>query len=175
MGSSGRADLVPTVLEGLAKLDVDVALSMAGRPIPAILPTNVVAAPYLPGDLAARKAAVVVSNGGSSTGYQALAEGTPVVGIPYNLDQYLATTAIRNAGAGELLRSGTVTPTGLAESVTRVLREGAFRRAAGKVAEEMRSMRAAERFRSVVDALAGRRHGASIAAPEGGPRTVSSA
>jgi UDP:flavonoid glycosyltransferase YjiC (YdhE family) len=34
----------------------------------------------IPGDLAARKASVVVCNGGAGTGYQALAEGTPIVG-----------------------------------------------------------------------------------------------
>jgi len=36
----------------------------------------------IPGDVAARKAAVVVCNGGAGTGYQALAEGTPIVSIP---------------------------------------------------------------------------------------------
>jgi hypothetical protein len=36
-------------------------------------------------DLAARKASVVVCNGGSTAGYLALAEGAPIVGIPSDL------------------------------------------------------------------------------------------
>ncbi len=62
-------------------------------------------ADYLPGDLAARHARLVVTNGGSSSGYQALAEGKPVLGLPSNLDQYLAMTAIEKAGAGRLVRA----------------------------------------------------------------------
>ena len=47
-----------------------------------------------------------MSNGGSTTGYQALAEGRPVLGIPFNLDQYLASQAIERTGAGLVVRAG---------------------------------------------------------------------
>jgi UDP:flavonoid glycosyltransferase YjiC (YdhE family) len=65
LGSSGRHDRLPVVLRALAKLDVSVLLSTAGRDLPAAMPPNVFAAPYLPGDLAVARSALVISNGGT--------------------------------------------------------------------------------------------------------------
>ena len=93
-GSSGELAALPAVLQGLDGLPLRALLSTAGRIDVANLPSNVSAEPLLPGDLIARQARFVITNGGSSTGYQALAEGTPVLGIPSNLDQYLAMAAI---------------------------------------------------------------------------------
>jgi UDP:flavonoid glycosyltransferase YjiC (YdhE family) len=109
-----------------------------------------VAREFVPGDRAAAEAALVVCNGGSSTGYQALREGTPVVGLPFNLDQYLAMTAIERAGAGVLVRSGTATAENVREACLRALtlREGA--RAA---TEKLRALDPAVEFVRVVDEL----------------------
>ena len=63
----------------------------------------------------------MICNGGSTTGYQALAAGRPVLGIAANLDQYLAMTAIENAGAGVLLRAGTLTAAAVRRAVTDLL------------------------------------------------------
>lgn len=117
LGSSGALAAMPAVLAGLGMLDADVVLSTASRFVPRALPPNVRVVDMIPGDLAARRADVVVCNGGASTGYQALAEGTPIVGIPSNLDQFLAMTAIRDAGAGVMLRASTVTPEQVRDAV----------------------------------------------------------
>ena len=109
MGSSGSVRALDVVLAALAPLDATILVATAGRAAPK-LPANARAVPLVRGDLAARAASVVVCNGGASTAYQALAEGTPVVGLPSNLDQYLSMQAIERAGAGILLRSGTATP-----------------------------------------------------------------
>jgi UDP:flavonoid glycosyltransferase YjiC (YdhE family) len=105
LGSSGRASALPAVLSALERLPVVALLATAGRPAPA-LPANVRVAEYVPGHLAARSARFVITNGGASTSYQALAEGRPVLGIPSNLDQHLAMTAIERARAGRSLRAG---------------------------------------------------------------------
>jgi UDP:flavonoid glycosyltransferase YjiC (YdhE family) len=130
LGSSGKWDRLPLVLRALACLPVNVLVSTAGRreALPAY--DNVRVARYVPGDLAAQKAALVITNGGASTAYQALAAGRPVVGIPHNLDQYLAMTAIAATGAGVLLRSGTLSPEALFQSVANLLRSEAAYRAA---------------------------------------------
>ena len=134
-GSSGNLKALPAVLEALGELPVDVLLATAGRPAPGSLPANVRAEAFVRGDLAARRAALVVCNGGGSTAYQALAEGTPVLGLPFNLDQYLAMEAMVAAGAGVLVRSGTATAQEVRAAVQRALqlKEGA-RRAAGLMA-----------------------------------------
>jgi UDP:flavonoid glycosyltransferase YjiC (YdhE family) len=88
---------VPPVLKALGSMDVDVLFSTAARFTLKNPPRNVRVVEMIPGDLAAQKAAVVVCNGGASTGYQALAAGTPIVGIPSNIDQLLAASATSRA------------------------------------------------------------------------------
>lgn len=155
LGSSGAVDAVAPVLEALGGMDVDVVFSTASRVAPKAVPANVRMVDMIPGALAARKAAVVVCNGGASTGYQALAEGTPIVGIPSNLDAFLAATAMRDAGAGLMLRASTVTPAQVRGAVERVLREESFRETARRLSASFATFDPHARFRSVLDGLAG--------------------
>lgn len=108
LGSSGSLRAARAMIDGLAQIDAQVLLATAGRFTPS-LPANIRAVEMVPGDLAARRAEVVVCNGGASTGYQALAEGTPIVGIASNLDQFLSMSSIESAGGGVMLRASTVT------------------------------------------------------------------
>jgi UDP:flavonoid glycosyltransferase YjiC (YdhE family) len=149
LGSSGRPGLLPRVLEGLTAAGVQSLVSTAGRDVPA-LPPHAHAAPYLPGALAARRADFVVSNGGSSTGYQALAEGRPVLGIPSNLDQYLATDAITTAGAGVPVRAGTLTAQDVTQAARRLLAEPAHAAAAARIAAAFERWDACARFEGLV-------------------------
>jgi UDP:flavonoid glycosyltransferase YjiC (YdhE family) len=93
----------------------------------------------------------VVCNGGASTGYQALAEGTPIVGIPWNLDAYLAAIAMRDAGAGLFLRAATVTSAKVRAAVERVMREESFTQTAQRVAASFARFDPHARFRAVID------------------------
>jgi UDP:flavonoid glycosyltransferase YjiC (YdhE family) len=136
LGSSGKVDLLPRVLEALSGLGVDVLVATAGRARRLALPENERATDFVPGDLASRRAALVVSNGGSSTGYQTLAEGTPVLGLPWNLDQYLASEAIDRAGAGLSVRAGTATAEEIREAAARLLTDGSFAEAARRLSAE---------------------------------------
>jgi len=151
LGSSGAIDAVPPVLEALGGMDVDVVFSTAARVTPRNLPRNVRVVDMIPGDLAARKAAVVVCNGGASTGYQALAEGTPIVGIPSNLDAFMAAIAMRDAGVGVVLRASTVTPVEVRAAVERVMRDASFKTRANSVAASFATYDPHARFRSVID------------------------
>jgi UDP:flavonoid glycosyltransferase YjiC (YdhE family) len=151
LGSSGTIKAVPPVLEALGNMDVDVVFSTAARFIPKNTPPNVHVVEMIPGDLAARKASVVVCNGGASTGYQALSEGTPIVGIPSNIDQLLAAIAMRDAGAGLFLRAATVTSAKVRAAVERVMREESFTQAAQRVAESFTAFDPHARFRAVID------------------------
>lgn len=146
LGSSGNLSAAHVILRALSALDVEVLLATAGRFAPRDLPANVRSVDYAPGDLAARAASVVVCNGGSSTGYQAVAEGTPVVGLPGNLDQYLAMTAIERAQAGVLVRSGTATVAEVRSAVERGLHDAALRAGARRLAEAMRTQDSGAEF-----------------------------
>jgi UDP:flavonoid glycosyltransferase YjiC (YdhE family) len=156
LGSSGSMSLVPTVVEALGGLDVDVLLATAGRFVPTALPANVHAVDFAPGDLVARRAHVVVCNGGASTGYQALEQGTPIVGIPSNLDAYLAMTAMKDAGVGELVRGGACTVSAVRAAVARVLGDERYARAAHATQARFAALDPHARFRAVIDRLAAR-------------------
>ena len=147
LGSSGRTDALPHVLRALSNLPVRVVVATAGRVQLSDLPDNVRAYPFVPGDQVSRRASLVISNGGSTTSYQALAEGTPVVGLPSNLDQYLAMTAIEAAGAGALVKARCVDETAITRAVERVLHDEGFSRAARAIAERFRALDSGVEFR----------------------------
>jgi UDP:flavonoid glycosyltransferase YjiC (YdhE family) len=153
LGSSGSLPALRVALEALRSMDVDVLLATAGRVRLRSLPANVRAASLVRGDLAAQRARVVICSGGASTAYQALAVGTPVVGLPMNLDQYLAMDAIRRAGAGVLLRSGTATPGEVREAVLRAVGDSTMRAAARRVALATACTDANREFAAAVERL----------------------
>jgi UDP:flavonoid glycosyltransferase YjiC (YdhE family) len=152
---------LPRVLEGLRSLPVDVLVATAGRtsqaearrlsvlssaadsaanpaavtPSPPDIGARVRIVPFVAGARAAAAARLVISNGGSTTGYQALAAGCPVLGLPHNLEQHLAMEGIVRAGAGRSLSARHVRPERVRAAVeemlgSTLLADGA-RRAAG--------------------------------------------
>ena len=151
MGSSGNVKLLPTILKGLRDLPVTVVAATAGRWDTIIHQENVYACEFVPGDIAARRSALVICSGGASTAYQALNEGVPVLGIPTNFDQYLSMTAIEEAGCGQLLRSGSLTA---AESQARGeqdMDEPAYREAAQRMKYVFSQYNAADRFKHFLE------------------------
>ena len=130
LGSSGNLDALHAVLKAIGELPVKALLATAGRAAVSELPPNIVTCEFVPGHLAARAASLVITNGGSSTGYQALAEGAPVLGLPSNLDQYLAMTAIENKGAGRLIRSASASVAEVRQGIELLLTRESYRSAA---------------------------------------------
>jgi UDP:flavonoid glycosyltransferase YjiC (YdhE family) len=156
LGSSGRADCLPAVLDGMEGLGLALCVATAGR-TPTRGRAHVHVADYLPGSAAAARAALVVCNGGSASAYQALAEGTPVLGIASNFDQFLGMSAIRDAGAGILLRASTVTPARVNEAARKVLEDPSFRSAATRVRDELAEYDHRVLFPQAVERLCGAR------------------
>lgn len=153
LGSSGKLDVLPVLLQALARLPVQVVLATAGRTPDAELPPNVRAYPFVPGDLLARHAALVISNGGSTTGYQALSQGTPVLGIASNLDQYLAMQVIERAGAGVLVKARSVSVQRLEEGVFRLLNDRRYTEHAVRISRAFSEQQASRLFPEFVEEL----------------------
>jgi UDP:flavonoid glycosyltransferase YjiC (YdhE family) len=101
----------------------------------------------------------VITNGGSSTGYQALAAGVPVLGIPSNLDQYLAMQAIERAGAGVTLRSGGLRADEVRQAAIRLLDARPTKRAAEAAAGHFGRYNSRERLQNWLSNLLDRRAG----------------
>jgi UDP:flavonoid glycosyltransferase YjiC (YdhE family) len=152
LGSSGRVQRLPLVIAVAARLGFQVLVATAGRGgLPATLPPHVHAADFLPGDLAASRALAVISNGGSTTGYQALSQGRPVLGIASNLDQHLAMNGIQRAGAGLLLRAGTLDAPQLEDALTQVITQPSFAAHARSLGQEFARWNSAATFQNFVD------------------------
>jgi UDP:flavonoid glycosyltransferase YjiC (YdhE family) len=90
------------------------------------VPANARVAEFLQGEAAVARAALVVSNGGSATGYQALAAGVPVLGIASNLDQFLFASLVAKSGAGLLMRAGQSRAKAIRAAVEQMLHAAQF-------------------------------------------------
>jgi MGT family glycosyltransferase len=105
----------PTLLEG----------------IPPDLPETIRVEPWVPSQRAVLEhpnVRVFVSHCGINSAHESLAAGTPLVGIPLFADQEDMALRVRDAGVGLTLRKDQFTPDDLRESVSRVIRDDAFRR-----------------------------------------------
>ncbi len=134
LGSSGQSQLLPRVLHALSTLPVTVLAATAGTIELGSVPPNAHVAPFLPGDAVARRASLVICNGGSPTSQQALVAGVPVIGIAGNLDQFLNMHGIVAAGAGQLLRADRYNEDVLRQAVTRLLGSHPAQQAARQLA-----------------------------------------
>jgi len=155
LGSSGKAQLLPGITNALADIDANLLVATAGHIDPNTLPGNVFAAEYLPGAECTAKSELVICNGGSPTVQQILREGKPVLGIPANMDQYLAMEEVCHLGAGLLIRSVEATGARVREQVVKLLGSGSYRSAAEQVRTEIKGMDAETSFCELVGQLVG--------------------
>lgn len=150
LGSSGNAGLLPRILAALAGEPVTVIAAGAGQKMTDEIPGNAYIADYLPGGDAARRAKLVICNGGSPTSQQALLAGVPVLGIPANLDQHLNMTALEKAGVGRILRSEHLRPSSLRNAVRAMLTDEALNQRTAAMAETSGRYSAPRRFAEIV-------------------------
>ncbi|HEY1150307.1 MAG TPA: glycosyltransferase [Pseudoduganella sp.] len=150
LGSSGQGELLPAALKALAGLPVTVIAATAGKIAVTDVPGNARVADFLPGDDAARRAALVICNGGSPTSQQALVAGVPVIGIASNLDQFLNMQGITSAGAGALLRADRFDPAALRQTVESMLANPQPASAARQIARTFTRYEAGTRFNEVL-------------------------
>lgn len=151
LGSSGNTSLLPLILEALRDLPVRVMVSTAGAPSPSPAPANARLASYLPGDAAAQRSRLMISNGGSLSTQQALAAGIPTLGIASNMDQFLNMEPIKAAGAGALLRADRLSVAAVRQAAETLLRSKEAMVSAGKLKPLIQS---AKGVRAAFDAAA---------------------
>jgi UDP:flavonoid glycosyltransferase YjiC (YdhE family) len=155
MGSSGRAGTLRKIVAALA--DEPVTLAVAGVNYRGNVPANAFLFDYLPGHDAARRAQLVISNGGSPTSYQALAEGRPVLGIPENMDQHVNMSFITRAGVGEQIRVEHLTPNKLRAAVRRLLEQPQYRLQAARMKQAFGKYQAPREFEAVLQRAVARK------------------
>ena len=158
LGSTGVARQLPEILQVLQELPVTIIVTTAARVQLPNTASNVYVADYLPGMEICRLATVTLCNGGSATAYQALSQGTPVVGIWSNIDQYLTMMIIERAGAGLCCSAVSHDPREMQHFISTVLEDARYRAGANRIAESFRHYDACQRFQQFIHdipALAG--------------------
>ena len=153
LGSSGRSDLIPRIVAALADQLSPTLIATAGHPLELAKTPNVYVEPYLDGAQAARRASVVICNGGSPAAQQALINGAPVLGLPSNLDQFLNMSYVERAGAGILCRADTAVVPAIRHAVRRLVDEPAFRAKATSIAQRADVSLTHRRFRCALESL----------------------
>ena len=152
-GSSGDSKAIRGMLETLRDMDLEVMVATARRIDRADIPDGVHAADYLPGLAAADISDIVICNGGSGMVYQSLTTGTPVLGIPSNIDQFYVMEAVKGKGAGALIRAGQVTSEGVRSTVARMLSDGSFRDTARELQRHISALDCRVELRKAVDGV----------------------
>ena len=153
LGSSGREELLAVVFKALADLQVSVIVATAGRLVSPDIPANVYSADYLPGREAAARASLVICNGGSPTSHQALAVGTPVLGLASNIDQHMNMDAVCRTRGGAMLRAEESTVKEIRNCVTKMLAQPEYSEAAQAIAKIFAKYDAPSRFREILDGI----------------------
>ena len=162
LGSSGDAAKLPQVLAGLARLGCPVVVATAGAKAPASLPAHVHVADYLPGDIVARRSALVVCNGGSPTAHQALLAGVPVLGIPDNLDQVLNMSYFLQAGVGDWIAPRALSAGRIEHLARRLLADPQLARRAAALGAAERGRDIAGTLEGAISELCSAREGAGV-------------
>lgn len=133
-----RSFLVPTILEALADLPVDVSLACAPEAAATLraVPENVRVLGYYPLHLLLSDSAAVIHHGGAGCAMTAVSAGVPQLALPYTPEQTTHAERVAATGAG-LLSDGPTTPAAeIRAMVVRLLDDAAFRARAGELREE---------------------------------------
>jgi len=153
LGSTGQPRLLTSVFNVLGKLPVTVLAATAARANPDAVPSNVYIADFLPGTEAAQRSSLVICNGGTMSGQQALSAGTPFLGLISNMDQMLFSQIVRRAGACELMRESEVNESALRPVISSMLEQQRYRATAKMLAARSAQLDACGKFEKLIRSI----------------------
>lgn len=120
---SARDDVLAMIASGLRRVNVRVALATGstdpGRLGP--LPDDWLVAPYLAQVSLLEHAAALITHAGNNSVTEALAQGVPMLALPFSTDQFDGAAAIEASDMGIAADPNTMTPGELALAVERLL------------------------------------------------------
>ena len=148
--------LFAAAIEGVARLEVDVLVTVGPAADPAALgalPPNVRVERYVPQTVVLPHCAVVASHAGSGTFLASLSLGIPQLCLPQGADQFINAGQGAASGAALALPPGQASPDAIAAAVGRLLHEPAFAAAARRLAGEIAAMPGPDEVAGVLEAL----------------------
>ncbi len=136
-------DLFRTLLDGLRDEPLHVVVTVGTHMDPAALgpqPPNVHVHRYIPQELILPSCTAVLTHGGAGSMLGALAFGLPLLLLPQGADHYFNAERVTAAGAGIRLVPGELTADTTRKALRELLRDGSFRKAAGRIRDELGAM-----------------------------------
>ena len=88
---------------------------------------------FAPGRPIMEKSSAVVNHGGNGTVYQAITAGTPLVGIPYHLDQEINLQRVEDLGFGFMISEKQCNSATLLNALQKLVRDPSYRENARKL------------------------------------------
>jgi MGT family glycosyltransferase len=149
-------DLLRPAIDALADRDVlvVVATGVRGRDaLPFAVPANVRVAGFVPYAALLPRVDVMVTNGGWGGTLAALSHGIPLVIAGGDLDKPEVAARVAWAGAAVNLKTGTPSRADVERGVERVLSDPAYREAARRIADQLRTLGGAPRAAELIEAL----------------------
>ncbi|GAB1513799.1 glycosyltransferase [Actinophytocola sp. KF-1] len=137
------ADVLRTLVDGLARLPVDVLVATGPAVDPAALgdvPEHVRVRDWVPQSALLPHVDLVVHHGGSGTMLGAFAAGKPQLVVPRGADHFTNAAAVVDAGAGLRLLGPELSVDAVTVSAGSLLADGERQAAARRVAEEIAAM-----------------------------------
>jgi MGT family glycosyltransferase len=147
------APFFQTVLEALGNQSLQVVLVAPPEALGPV-PDNVLVRARIPQLALLREVQAVVCHGGHNTVCESLANGVPLIVAPIKDDQTVIARQVVDAGAGIRLKFAKVRAAELRQAVELVLRNPAFREAAGRIRTSFASAGGAVRAAQLLEAMA---------------------
>lgn len=151
-----RVDLLRPIVDGLASLDVEVAVALGADPATlGPMPPNARVERYIPMSVLLPRSDVIVHHAGSGTMLAALAAGIPMAMLPIAADQHDNTDRCVAAGVAVVLDQPALTGDSVRTAVARLLTEPGFADRARAVAAEIASMPDADAAMAEIETIMG--------------------
>lgn len=158
MGSTGDPKFFQDTVRSYAATDYQVIVTTGGLPVDfSDMPANVRWTDFAPGHAMMEHADLVISHGGNGTIYQALSWGTPIIGIPFHIDQDINLQRVEALGVGIKLPLRRFSARTLRKAVDTILGDPGYADRARKVREEIRAYGGAETAAQLVEEFARKR------------------
>ena len=159
-GSTGIARdddaTISTIVDAFAGRPVQIVMTTGGQfDVGRVLPDNFFVTDIADGLSLARRAAVTLCAGGKGTVYQSLSQGTPVVCLPRNHDQWYISRRVERVGVGVL---GAAPPTvdSLRSMVADTIDDREMHERARRIGERIRDLSGHQRAAPLIEAAATR-------------------
>jgi len=134
MGSTGYTRFFNQAIQIFGDTEYQVIITTGGLFLDVDrIPSNCFIEEFAPGRAIMEKSDAVVNHGGNGTVYQAVTAGTPLVGIPYHLDQEINLQRVEDLGFGFMISEKHCNSATLLNALQKLVRDPSYRENAKKL------------------------------------------